>query len=48
MSLHQWLGLLGLAAIGAIIVYAFWRGDKVKPSGRDPDAQTTAGETPQN
>jgi hypothetical protein len=44
MSLHQWFGVLGLAALGALIGFSFWRGDKVKPSGRDPDGQTIAGD----
>ena len=31
MSLGQWIGLGGLAVIGAVIAFAFRQGFKVKP-----------------
>jgi hypothetical protein len=38
VTLQQWLGIaLGLLLVG-FIVFAFRQGEKVKPSGRDPDA----------
>jgi hypothetical protein len=38
MTLHQWAGIaLGLL-LTAFNFFAFRQGQKVKPSGRDPDA----------
>jgi hypothetical protein len=38
MTLHQWLGIaLGLVLV-AFIFFAFRQGEKVRPSGRDPNA----------
>jgi hypothetical protein len=38
MTWHQWLGIvMGLCLVG-FIFFAFRQGEKVKPSGRDPDA----------
>jgi hypothetical protein len=37
MTLHQWLGIaIGLLLVG-FIFFAFRQGEKVKPSGRDPN-----------
>ncbi len=37
MTLHQWLGIaLGLLLVG-FVFFAFRQGEKVRPSGRDPD-----------
>jgi hypothetical protein len=41
MTMHQWLGIaIGLGLVG-FIFFAFRQGDKVRPSGRDPDAGTS-------
>jgi hypothetical protein len=38
MTWHQWPGIaLGLCLVG-FIFFAFRQGEKVKPSGRDPNA----------
>jgi hypothetical protein len=38
MTLHHWLGIaLGLLLVG-FIFFAFRQGEKVRPSGRDPNA----------
>jgi hypothetical protein len=38
MTWHQWLGIaLGLLLVG-FIFFAFRQGERVKPSGRDPNA----------
>ena len=37
MTLHQWFGIaLGLLLVG-FIFFAFRQGEKVKPSGRNPN-----------
>ena len=37
MAASQWLGIGMLALVVAFAAFAFRQGEKVKPSGRDPD-----------
>jgi hypothetical protein len=37
MTIDQWMGIAVFLALLAFIVFAFVKGDKVKPSGRDPN-----------
>jgi hypothetical protein len=44
MTVHQWLGVIGLVALFGVIAIAFRQGLRVKPSGRDPHSSSIAGE----
>jgi hypothetical protein len=37
MTLHQWLGIAILLLLVGFIFFAFRQGEKVRPSGRDPN-----------
>jgi hypothetical protein len=36
MTTDQWMGIGVFLVLVAFLVFAFMKGDKVKPSGRDP------------
>jgi hypothetical protein len=38
MTLQQWLGIAIALLLGGFIFFAFRQGERVKPSGRDPNA----------
>jgi hypothetical protein len=37
MTLHQWLGIAIFLLLAGFFVFAFRQGEKVRPSGRNPD-----------
>jgi hypothetical protein len=37
MTLHQWLGIAILLLLVGFAFFAFRQGEKVRPSGRDPN-----------
>jgi hypothetical protein len=41
MTTDQWMGMAVGLVVFAFIVFAFIKGDKVKPSGRNPDDWST-------
>jgi hypothetical protein len=44
MTLHQWLGTFALVLLVSFFVFAFRKGEKVRPSGRE-DRESVAGES---
>jgi uncharacterized membrane protein len=43
MTTDQWMGTGVFVVIFAFLAFAFMKGDKVKPSGRDPSDHVSTG-----